>query len=93
MENLWELRPPLVGEDQPEPVGAATGPRDSVTEAILLAIDRRTSGRIHDLRVDVTPITLVIRGYCATFHLNQIAQHAAMALADGREVDNQIVVW
>ena len=84
MENLWELRPPLVGEKLSEPADQPAGQSaDSIAGSVEHAIRRRTDGQIRQLRVEVTPCTLLLHGYSATFHLKQIAQHAAMGPGRG----------
>ena len=59
---------------------------------IKQAVRRATSGRVHNLSVGVTGTHVVLEGFCSTFHCYQLAQHAAMRMADELAVDNQIEV-
>ena len=58
-------------------------------ESMLL---RRLGNRVRDLRVIVLPTGLILQGRTATYHAKQIAQHAAMELADLPIVANEIEV-
>ena len=58
-------------------------------EALML---RRLGNRIRDLRVQVSPRGLVLLGRAATYHAKQLAQHAAMELADFPILANDIEV-
>ncbi len=69
------------------PLGA-----DQLAGRIKQAITRATSARIHNLSVKVTGTHVVLDGFCSTFHCYQLAQHAAMRLADDLLVDNHIDV-
>ena len=51
-----------------------------------------TNGRIHNLDVVLTGTHVVLEGFCSSFHPFQLAQHAAMQLAEDLMVDNQIDV-
>ena len=53
---------------------------------------RRLGNRVRDLRVIVLPAGLILQGRTATYHAKQIAQHAAMELADLPIVANEIEV-
>ena len=59
---------------------------------IRQAVSRATSARVHNLSVKVTGTHVVLDGFCSTFHCYQLAQHAAMRLADDLLVDNHIDV-
>ena len=58
-------------------------------ESMLL---RRLGNRIRDLRVVVLPNGLILQGHTGTYHAKQIAQHAAMEVADLPIVANEIEV-
>lgn len=53
---------------------------------------RLAAGRIRELSVEVHGNTIQIRGRCSSFYCKQLAQHAAMELATGQQVDNQLHV-
>ncbi|NIL98361.1 MAG: hypothetical protein GTO53_10765 [Planctomycetales bacterium] len=65
---------------------------DQLARRVRYAITRATSARIHNLSVKVTGTHIVLDGFCSTFHCYQLAQHAAMRLADDLLVDNHIDV-
>ena len=58
-------------------------------ESMLL---RRLGNRIRDLRVLLLPDGLILQGRTATYHAKQVAQHAAMELAELPILANDIVV-
>ena len=58
-------------------------------ESMLL---RRLGNRIRDLRVLLLPDGLILQGRTATYHAKQVAQHAAMELAELPILANEIVV-
>ena len=53
---------------------------------------RRLGNRIRDLRVLLLPNGLILQGRTATYHAKQVAQHAAMELADLPILAKEIVV-
>jgi hypothetical protein len=53
---------------------------------------RRLGNRIRDLRVLLLPDGLILQGRTATYHAKQVAQHAAMELAELPILANDIVV-
>ncbi|MEK6249214.1 MAG: hypothetical protein N2C12_13615 [Planctomycetales bacterium] len=65
---------------------------EQLAKRIKQAVRRETGGRIHNLTVLVTGTDVVIEGFCSTFHCYQLAQHAAMRLAEDLAIDNQIDV-
>jgi hypothetical protein len=65
---------------------------DQLASRIRQAVSRATSARIHNLSVKVTGTHVVLDGFCSTFHCYQLAQHAAMRLADDLLIDNHIDV-
>lgn len=66
---------------------------DSLIGEVISIIHQHTGGRVHKLEVEVQDAIILLRGFCATFHCNQLAQAAAMSVAGDLAVDNQIVVW
>ena len=69
----------------------ATGTRE-LTAQIRHDVRRCTSGRIHNLTVVMTGTHVVLEGFCSSFHSYQLAQHAAMRVAQDFSVDNRIEV-
>ncbi len=53
---------------------------------------RRLGNRIHDLRVILLPEGLILQGRTGTYHAKQVAQHAAMELANLPILANEIKV-
>jgi hypothetical protein len=58
-------------------------------EGMLL---RRIGNRVRDLRVVFLADGLILQGRTATYHAKQLAQHAAMELADMPILANEIEV-
>ena len=58
-------------------------------ESMLL---RRLGNRIRDFRVILLPDGLILQGRAATYHAKQLAQHAAMEIAELPILANEIVV-
>jgi hypothetical protein len=82
-----------VAVSQPRTIATSvTAGADQTASRIRLAISRATGARIHNLAVKVTGTHVVLDGFCSTFHCYQLAQHAAMRLAEDLPVDNQIEV-
>ena len=81
--KLPALKP--IHHDEPTPF-------EDLCKRIKQSVRRATSGRIHNLAVTVTGTHVVLEGFCSTYHCFQLAQHAAMQLADELSVDNQIQV-
>ena len=63
-----------------------------LTAQIRHDVRRCTSGRIHNLTVVMTGTHVVLEGFCSSFHSYQLAQHAAMRVAQDFSVDNPIEV-
>lgn len=55
-------------------------------------MSRRLGNRVRNLRLVRLPDGLVIRGRTTTYHAKQLAQHAAMELADLPILANEIEV-
>jgi osmotically-inducible protein OsmY len=62
------------------------------TARIRRAIRRETRGGVSDLKVEIEPRTIRLRGYCRSFYCKQLAQQAAMRLSGETALDNQIEV-
>jgi hypothetical protein len=61
-------------------------------ERLQALMQRRLGNRVRDLRVRIRPEGVVLQGRVPTYHLKQLAQHAAMELADLPIRSNDIVV-
>ena len=88
MENLEVKVASVVADEARYP----TEP-DPLVDQIARAVHSATGGRVHQLEVEVLQTSIRLKGFCATFHCNQLAQTAAMEVAGDLVVDNQIVVW
>ena len=65
----------------------------TLAKCVHRAILRLAPGRIRELRVDEKSDQLILSGRCSSFYCKQVAQHAAMDLAQGdRQVSNHILV-
>lgn len=65
---------------------------DRLAARIKRVVRRRTLGTIHNLRVEVRRDGVFLDGQCASFYAKQLAQQAAMPLADDRQLTNRIEV-
>lgn len=74
------------GESRPESDATKLAAR------ISRVVRRRTSGTIHNLRVEVRRDGVFLDGNCASFYAKQLAQQAAMPLAHDRQLTNRIEV-
>lgn len=72
--------------------GAAEARAKDLADLIFGTIQRQTSGSIHDLEVEVRRDGVWLRGWCETYYCKQLAQHAAMGVADGEPLTNEIQV-
>lgn len=72
---------------------AQTSRPERLAARIARVVERRTSGRIRNLKVEVRQDGVVLEGYCATYYLKQLAQHAAMELTGGKPIVNEIQAW
>jgi hypothetical protein len=61
-------------------------------ERIEALMQRRLGNRIRALRIRIEPQGIVIQGRSATYHGKQLAQHAAMELAELPILANDIEV-
>lgn len=56
---------------------------DSLTDAIERRIENATCGRVSGLYVARLGESIVLHGYCRTYHARELAHQAALDLADG----------
>ncbi len=66
---------------------------EKLASRIERAIRRATNDKVRSLHVEVCDEQVAIEGRCGTFYCNQLAQHAAMELGEGRKIDNRIAVF
>lgn len=59
---------------------------------IARVVKRRTAGSVQNLRVEVRRDGVFLDGQCASFYTKQLAQQAAMDLADEKQLTNRIEV-
>jgi hypothetical protein len=64
--------------------------REARIEAL---IEHRLGNRIHNLRVFVRPMGLILEGFASTYYAKQLAQHTAMELASLPILANDIDVF
>ena len=79
------------------PRPAAGEPADDARSQRLAAriarvVKRRTAGSVQNLRVEVRRDGVFLDGQCASFYTKQLAQQAAMGLADEKQLTNRIEV-
>jgi hypothetical protein len=72
---------------------AAVEPPFVPEKHLELQVQRRLGSRIRDLRVIVRHEGVILRGRTSTYHAKQLAQHAAMELADLPILANEIEVY
>jgi hypothetical protein len=80
----------IIEERLPTPVSAE--PEAVPSELLAFQLQRRLGSRVRDLRVLVRHDGMILKGWTCTYHAKQLAQHAAMDLADMRIVANEIEV-
>jgi hypothetical protein len=61
-------------------------------EQLDVLVLRRLGGRVRDLRLIVRPGGVILQGRAATYHVKQLAQHAAMELTHLPVLANDIEV-
>ncbi len=64
----------------------------ALQQALTERVQRRTGRRVRDLRVEVRPEGVVLRGHASTYHVKQLAQHGVRDLLPHVELHNAIVV-
>jgi len=62
-------------------------------ERLEALMSRRLGNRIRDLRVRIHPGGMILQGRTGTYHAKQLAQHAAMELAELPILANDIQVF
>lgn len=65
---------------------------DRLAARIARVVKRRTAGSVQNLRVEVRRDGVFLDGQCASFYTKQLAQQAAMGLADEKQLTNRIEV-
>jgi hypothetical protein len=61
-------------------------------EQLELLLWRRLGNRVRNLRVLLRSGGIILRGHAATYHVKQLAQHAAMEMSDLPILANDIEV-
>jgi hypothetical protein len=80
----------LLEDDMASPmIAEAISAREERLESL---IQRRLGNQVRDLRVVVRETGLILQGRAATYHAKQLAQHAAMDMADRPILSNEIEV-
>jgi len=64
----------------------------AMVESVERAVRVRTGQCVRDLRVAVDRREITLTGRCDSFHVKQLAQHAAMRVARGERLNNRIEV-
>jgi osmotically-inducible protein OsmY len=65
---------------------------EKLAARIARVVKRRTAGSVQNLRVEVRRDGVYLDGQCASFYTKQLAQQAAMDLADEKQLTNRIEV-
>jgi len=63
-----------------------------IQQALTARVQQRTDRRVRDLRVEVSPEGVVLRGHAPSFHVKQLAQHGVRDLLPQVDLHNAIVV-
>jgi hypothetical protein len=64
----------------------------ALQQALTASVQERTGRRVRDLRIELLPEGIVLRGHAATYHVKQLAQHGVRDLLPHVELRNAIVV-
>lgn len=64
----------------------------TMAEALESLLQRRLSGRVHELQVECQTEGVVLRGWTRTYYAKQMAQHVVMDVTDWPILANEIVV-
>lgn len=64
----------------------------SAEERLESLMQRRLGNRVRGLRIQLQPHGLILQGRTSTYHAKQLAQHAAMELANVPILANDIEV-
>ncbi len=99
MDKLHEIAPAasVVAEPVVETISASAAKRpasraEKLAARIARVVQRRTSGSIVGLTVAVRGDGVHLGGRCATFYSKQLAQQAAMGVAEDEPLTNEIEV-
>jgi hypothetical protein len=79
-----------VGHNEDLPVVGLNSQQLAV--AIERVVRERVGGKIQGLKVEVRREAICLQGVCPTFYVKQLAQHAAMQVAGGVTISNEIKV-
>jgi osmotically-inducible protein OsmY len=85
---------PIYPEVAPPPASESVDEARSARLAVRIAhvVKRRTAGSVQNLRVEVRRDGVFLDGQCASFYTKQLAQQAALGLADEKQLTNRIEV-
>lgn len=61
-------------------------------QTLTARVQQWTGRRVRNLRIEVSPEGVVLRGHAPTFHVKQLAQHGVRDLLPQVELHNAIVV-
>jgi hypothetical protein len=67
-------------------------PTTATIESLETQVRRRLGSRVRDLHVTIQSDGMILQGHAQTFHAKQLAQHAAMELAELPILANDIEV-
>jgi|GEM_PF-4588577 len=78
---------------QPEPRALESDSTLAFAESIERQIQEKVCGRIYNLQVDCLGDTVVLQGWCRTYHVKQLAHEAALdAVEASTRLENLISV-
>ncbi len=66
---------------------------EELAASIERAVRRGTDHGVRNLSVEVDEEGVLLRGWCDSFYLKQLAQHAVMAMPGGNRLRNLIQVY
>lgn len=64
----------------------------TLAEAVLHRVSTRTDRRVRELRVEVGPEGVTLRGRAKSYHVKQLAQQGVRELLPDARLENAIVV-
>ncbi len=64
---------------------------EGLQQALTARVQQRTGRRVRDLRVEVLPEGVVLRGQAPTFYVKQLTQHGVRDLLPQVDLHNAIV--
>ena len=65
---------------------------EAAVEQLQALVQRRLNGRVRDLRLVVRDQGLILQGRTSTYHVKQLAQHAAIEITGLTILANEIEV-